>query len=190
VHLDVGVAAGVEPAEYLEDRRVVVDQRGVALLVGDRQAARIERQWLVVRPSREPELVVRPPGLDARQPGAGDLLVVQRVVPPGLASVVRVRRLAEQHVRDLVGRFGPAHQRHLVRVGGAVVRVAHTDQPDVAAPWPLGKDADGGDRDDPEGASLAGEPALPRQPSLQQSAELLGHGHHCPSSAGAGSRNQ
>ena len=31
---------------------------------------------------------------------------------------------------------------------------------------------------------------LPGQPGFQQAAELLGRGHHCPSSAGAGSRNQ
>ena len=53
--LDVGVDAGLQPAEHLQDRGVAEDQRGVRLLAGQHQAGLVDRQRVGVGVAVEPQ---------------------------------------------------------------------------------------------------------------------------------------
>jgi hypothetical protein len=79
VHLEVGVLAGEEPAQHLEDGRLAEDQAGIALLAGQHQAV----QAGLDDRARLPDEAQRADGPllgEAAEQDLGELRVVQRVI--------------------------------------------------------------------------------------------------------------
>ena len=159
VDLDVGVDARHHPSEHLEQCRVAVGQRGVALLGGQHQRWFPERQ-LGSRLGVEGQAVDAVLRVETVQEFCGGVLVVQRVV--GVAAL----RLPDENVIEAaVGNIAKAH-RYLVDL--PAIALDHLDQqvPDLRvglAQARCGHGPNGADR-----LVLAREPALVGQPRCQQ----------------------
>ncbi len=173
--LEIGVGAGEQPPQHLEDRRLAEDQAGVALL-GREQSARLP---VVQRRGRLP---------DEAQPARRALLrdTAQqdgrqvRIVQPVVAA--HAGQLPDDGVgRDARRQLAAAAEQHL-EPG------LHADLPGLDDQVPQLRIAveQGLVRDDLQlsgRAAAAGEPALPGQPARQHVAQLMagqGHSHRVP----------
>jgi hypothetical protein len=154
VELDVGVDAGRDAAEHLEDRVLLEDDAGVALLGVENPRPGADRE-LRARFGLEDDVADRATGGDQGQQLAGGAGVVERVVTG--AGPVGADRRDLTELDD--GPRLPGHD-HLVALGAAV-GVFHVDQHQVEVVVERR-----GRRllDGRQGAGAAGVPPLQRQP--------------------------
>ena len=169
-HLQVGVRAGEQPAEHLEDGGLAEDHAGVALLGGDHAAAgpRPERH---ARLAAELQRAGRPLLRHARQQAADQVGIVQGVVDGGA-----VRQLPDDRVGQPVRDLPPQPDQHLVPGVGRDSGLAHGDDQVPQGRFALrhvtrGQRGVRRDGQAADGRALAGEPALPRQPRRQQAGQ-------------------
>ncbi len=173
--LQVGIDAGHDPAQHLEDERISVHDRRVRLL-GGRQPRHQPGAYVLFRCPLEAQPSDAGPRAQRLQQHLGGAGVVQGVV--GRAS----GRRAPGHVADQRGRE-PGRQRlagayqELVAVAGPLGRgpggrglLVGADQDVVEPEAGVGGEQVGG-RDQGQAGDrtpFAGEPALPRKPLPQQ----------------------
>ena len=197
VDLDVGVGAGSDPAEDLQQRLLAEGHRRVRLLAGEgRRGCR--RVQLLARQPMELQRSVGRVG-ERAEVRRHRLAVVNGVVGVGPPHV-GVLPPADERVVEPVLRVGVEHQRHLVEVAAAVV-VGHLGQVDHDSGAFVGDDAEPAYAGHAQPTTLAAEPARPLDvlgelsPAVvgrarrQVGASLVCHGA-VASSGGAVSRNQ
>ncbi len=173
---EIGVGAGEDPAEDLQDERVPVDERGVGLL--GVQEARRETRWDGLR-AVEAERAEGSGVAEPFQQEGGDARVVQPLVQ-GAAGQRSFGDLADACVRQPLGQCGAHAEQELVavalRLRGAAARLVDPDeqvqQPGARArgvQWQYLRRRD--ERESGDGLPLAGEPPLTGHPLVEQRGE-------------------
>ncbi|CAM5729939.1 hypothetical protein SFUMM280S_01469 [Streptomyces fumanus] len=193
---EVGVDAGHDPAQQLQDERISVDDRGVGLLGGHQAGDQAVADLLVGGPVEA----------ESADPGAGAQRLQQDLGGPGVVQGVVDRAAGQRalgHVSDERGRQ-PGRQRlahayqELVAVArplggaryGGELLVGADDEVVQAQPGVGREQFGGGDQGEAgDRAALAGEPALAGQPLAQQGVERREQAGRRGQGAGGGFRH-
>jgi hypothetical protein len=147
--LQLGIDAGDEPAEVLDDERVAEGHRRVALLAGEPAHRRVARQ-----PRREPDR------------GAAEKRAPLAPGPSGRGDEIE-QRPAEGGVVESVGQLRRLPQRHDVGVDRSVVETDADEVDRRVSDRDALVDAGGHDP-----AALGREPSLPGDPLGQRGAQI------------------